>query len=101
MANNLAILRFQNKILFMMQEFHFKKHKIITINIGERIYGLSIFFSKKMTWNLEVIKANMVILRHVTVIYILITKQSLKVWQTCNVWQSKILSFVNSKRTLD
>lgn len=30
-----------------MQEFHFKKHKIITINIGERIYGLSIFFSKK------------------------------------------------------
>lgn len=49
-----------------------------------------IFFSK-MTWNSEAIKANMVIVGHVTIIHILITKQSSKVWKTCNVWQSKIL----------
>lgn len=51
--------------------------------------SLRYFCFSKMTWNSEAIKANMVIVGHVTIIHILITKRSSNVRKTCNVWQSK------------
>lgn len=47
--------------------------------------GLRYFCFSKMTWNSEAIKANMVIVGHVTIIHILITKRSSNVRKTYNV----------------